>query len=473
MNHSGHGQDNRETKRTAGEAGWRLSRYNLSAPVPGRDAVAIANLFRGTCAEYSPLELYLLSILDRLDEHHPIIERFAQRGIITRTDELAALETMGRAACAAPYGVGLTLCPTMNCNFDCPYCFESHRPGKMSRAVQDDVVALAGRMLDIAGRKKLSVTWFGGEPLLAADVIESLSERLMALAKEKGAEYTAGIITNGFLLNQKNIDMLARCRIRTCQVTIDGLGAAHDATRHLTDGGPTFERIAENLRNGKIPFPVHIRQNVQERNMDTMPEVEAYIRQLAEASGNRIEYGPAPVSGNEATEERGGKVGLLCETDLTEVGLMREAGQFTVGRGHYCGAHTLSSVGIDENGRLFKCWEAAGTDGLAFGNAHDWDPEDPLNTASDPDRLTMYLNTALPTADGECRQCVWLPLCVGGCPHRRLFYTKACLPFRDQPERYVLALHARIGEKPGKERNTGDLQQKDNEIIQDSWSPEE
>ena len=446
-------KENRETKRTAKEAGWHLSRYNLSAPVPGKDAVAITNLFQGTCAEYSPLELYLLSVLDRLDENHPIIERFAKRGIITRMDELAALDTMGRASCAAPHGVGLTICPTMNCNFNCPYCFENHRPGKMSQAVQDDVVALTGRMLDAFGGKKLSISWFGGEPLLAADVIESLSERLIALAEEKGAEYSAGIITNGYLLNQKNIDMLARCRVRYCQITIDGLGAAHDATRHLTNGGPTFERIAENLRKGKIPFEIHIRQNVQESNMDTIPEVEAYVRELAEASGNQLRYGPAPVSENEATEERGGKIGLLCESNLTEVGLKQEAERFTAGRGYYCGANTLNGVGIDEKGRLFKCWEAAGIDGLAFGDAHDWDPKDPLNTATEPDKLTMYLNTALPTADEECRQCVWLPLCVGGCPHRRLFYEKQCIPFRNQAERYVLALHARIGKKAGKEED--------------------
>ncbi len=72
-------------------------------------------------------------------------------------------------------GVGLTICTTMGCNFDCPYCFENHKAGKMSAEVQDDVVALAERMLDAAQRKALSVTWFGGEPLLAPDVIEALS----------------------------------------------------------------------------------------------------------------------------------------------------------------------------------------------------------------------------------------------------------------------------------------------------------
>ena len=439
-----------ETVRTAGEAGWRLSRYNLSAQVPGRDAVAIANLYRGTCAEYTPLELYLLSVLDRLREDHPIIERFSKRGIITRIDELAALEMTGRAACAAPHGVGLTICPTMNCNFDCPYCFEHHIPGKMSKEVQDDVAALAGKMLDIAGGKYLGVTWFGGEPLLAPDVIENLSERLMALAKEKGAEYSAGIITNGYFLTQENADMLSRCQVKTCQVTLDGLGAAHDATRHLAGGGGTFERITGNLRNVKIPFRVSIRQNVQESNMDEVPAVREFVKSLAGESGNDITYAPAPVSGNEATDERGGKVGLLCGSNLSEIGIIQEAGRFTAGRGHYCGANVLWSVGIDEQGRLFKCWESAGEPEHAFGTAHDWDPKDPLNTAADADKLTMYMNTALPNGDEECRGCVWLPLCVGGCPHRRLHYGKACIPFRDQPERYVLALHARIGEEKRK-----------------------
>ena len=82
-----------------------------------------------------------------------------------------------------PMDVRLTICPTMGCNFDCPYCFEGHRPGVMSAEVQDDVVALAGRMLEASEARALLVTWFGGEPLLAPGVIESLSGRLSDLAR--------------------------------------------------------------------------------------------------------------------------------------------------------------------------------------------------------------------------------------------------------------------------------------------------
>ncbi len=132
-----------ENTMTAGEAGWHVSRYNLMAPVPGSKMVAIANLFKGNCAEYTPIEMYLLSVLEELDDNHPIIDRFAKRGVIANFDERAALETMGRASCASAHGVSLTICPTMGCNFDCPYCFEDHSSGRMSAEVQDDVVALA------------------------------------------------------------------------------------------------------------------------------------------------------------------------------------------------------------------------------------------------------------------------------------------------------------------------------------------
>lgn len=104
-------QTNEGKARTAGEAGWHASRYNLFARVPDSDNVAIANLFKGTCAEYNLIEVYLLSKIEQLSEHHPVIEKFEERGLICKFDERAALETFARASCARARRIDLTPVP--------------------------------------------------------------------------------------------------------------------------------------------------------------------------------------------------------------------------------------------------------------------------------------------------------------------------------------------------------------------------
>ena len=68
--------------------------------------------------------------------------------------------------------LNLTVLPTEQCNFRCVYCYESFCRGGMSPVV---VTALE-RFLDLRapGLDRLSIAWFGGEPLLAADVVERI-----------------------------------------------------------------------------------------------------------------------------------------------------------------------------------------------------------------------------------------------------------------------------------------------------------
>ncbi len=75
--------------------------------------------------------------------------------------------------------LGLTLAPTLGCNFNCVYCYEEDHNNftKMSDEVQDSILKL------IKGKGKalnsLNITWYGGEPLLAIDIVQSLSKKIV------------------------------------------------------------------------------------------------------------------------------------------------------------------------------------------------------------------------------------------------------------------------------------------------------
>ena len=284
---------------------WHLSEYNISAKIPEDDIWVIVNIYKKTCTPMTPASLYALSALDELDEDTPILQKLAKRGIITNMDERAALSSTARMFTAFPRGISLTICPTGGCNFDCPYCFEDHNSKKMDQKTMDGVAGLSEKLLDVFGAKKLSVTWFGGEPLLACDVIEFLSGKLMEICDKRDVKYSAGIITNGYLLDQKTADMLGRVKVDSAQVTLDGIGSTHDLTRHLAGGGATFERITDNLRNVRIPFKVRIRHNLHTKNVGEKEKLRAFVKDLAAESGNELSYYGKEVSENAVAKKRG------------------------------------------------------------------------------------------------------------------------------------------------------------------------
>lgn len=439
-----------KAKKTAGEAGWHLSRYNLISSLPGTDRIGIANLFRADFSDYDPGEAYLLSIAETLPKDHPILERFRKHGLIVDFDEREALRKMGDEFRRGTETVTLTVCTTMRCNFDCPYCFELHSGEDMSPQVQSDTAALAERMISALQATKLHVIWFGGEPLLAPEVIWSLTERFKELTDRLNIRYTAGIITNGYLLTQELLDRLAESGVGYGIIALDGVGEVHDRSRHLKGGGGTFAKITDNLRTLRIPFPVSIRHVITEDNLDQMEPLSAYTERLAKESGNPLHYNPDSCGWNNATDERGADVRLLHGEEAARLALKRDKYRFTAARGGFCGACSLGSVDIDAKGRLYKCWpEMDNLDGRSFGTARDWDPADPINTASDPEQLSRYLDTAVGDLDMECWECRWLPLCAKGCPYYRVNIGKSCLPYKDRPDEYVRTLYERLMEAPG------------------------
>jgi uncharacterized protein len=62
----------------------------------------------------------------------------------------------------------LILMPTEQCNFRCVYCYESFLRGRMSDEIKEGIKAYIGAQEEL---ERFELHWFGGEPLLAAELL--------------------------------------------------------------------------------------------------------------------------------------------------------------------------------------------------------------------------------------------------------------------------------------------------------------
>jgi uncharacterized protein len=174
----------------------------------------------------------------------------------------------------------LILLPTEQCNFRCTYCYEDFVVGRMEPSTVSSIKRLIERRID--GLETLTISWFGGEPLLALPVVEDISQHIVALAAARpGVQYGADMTTNGYFLDAARAHHLAALGIRFFQVSLDGPERLHDRTRIRADGRGSFDRIWKNLiaiRDSAAPVSVLLRVHLTPENLPTMPDFLADVR---------------------------------------------------------------------------------------------------------------------------------------------------------------------------------------------------
>lgn len=314
----------------------------------------------------------------------------------------------------------LTIAPTLACNFNCVYCYESVRKGKMSLEVQAAILDFLRQQA--FNLKELSVTWYGGEPLLAPDVISGMATQILSICKENNIRFSSGIVTNGSLITSETIKILKDALVKSVQITIDGPSSIHNARRTQKNGVDSYDTIVNNvnLLLAEGCFDVALRINIDKSNISTLEELFADLSRKLISKQLKIYVGQVS-----AYTEACKSVENICLTNeeyayqkIINYELLQKYGfiddnnliLYPSPKYIYCTAQLLNSFVVDPEGYLYKCWNEVGVLDKSIGNI------------SNGFFITNYKNSRWakcnPLHNPKCVECKILPLCAGGCPQK-------------------------------------------------------
>lgn len=410
----------------------------------------------------------LYNILVEMDEKHfMMIEDYLSDGVIRlgsveddfymflrdnkfivsrwEEDDLIMLERYKRTEmCFDSSVLGLIICPTLSCNFNCSYCFEGRQKkyGLMSHEVVDNIINFFKSQKNY---DNFSVTWFGGEPTLAFNVIELLTKKFIAMYPNYS---NAGLMTNGYLLDKDKVDKLNELRIGEIQITIDGPDESHDKIRKNKDGKPTYNKIIQNidyLVESSYGGKCSIRVNLDKKNKNEYVDLYLNLKNRYKDSCIRI----YPDAIRYVSDNNHDKACVLSKFEWTDFLINAYNNSEMIGgidfypKSNVCNICTANSCNryvIGPEGEIYKCWEDVGKKNMIVGSVNNDNPITNLNL------IAQYSIGTDPFDDKECTQCSVLPICGGGCVNKRLrsrLYNEDslnfCSPFKGNLIKYLEA----------------------------------
>lgn len=407
----------------------KVSKYNRIINAPDGKLLAFNS---ATCA-LAVVENDFMDIIDNIkcinldestDATKELINEMMEGNFIVddELDELKMIKYRNYSGKFIQGSFGFVIAPTLACNFACPYCYETAKPGFMSQQIQDKLL----EQIQEATKKKqgVHITWYGGEPLLAKDIIDSFSEKAIKMCEEEGVEYGAYIVTNGYLIDDEIIKLFKRAKITGAQITIDGPPDIHNLRRKLKNSSePTFERILDNVKTvmeGGIKN-ITLRINVDKTNLDRIDELldifdEKGLKEVAVNLGHVTAYTEACSS----VVDNCLNMQEYADGDSKYQKIMHDRGYRVAGnypyypgiKQNYCCADHEGAYVIDPEGYMYKCWNDVGIVEKAVGNVCVETPSDKM--------FSNNINYILwsPFEYKECTECNILPVCMGGCPHQ-------------------------------------------------------
>lgn len=339
------------------------------------------------------------------------LDLFLSQNIVRRADDsmTAQLHERYKSAMLSNRILTVIILPTEKCNFRCVYCYEDYTYGEMSCDVIDKVCELLERLVpyyDI-----LNLSWFGGEPLLAMDVIRRISSDAARICKKYKKAYYSQMTTNGYLLNLDIIKELLKLHFVLFQITVDGDRSTHNKQRSLADGSGTYDTIIKNLllikeavstKTIKIILRINVSNNMNSNEIKSLAKMfeddnrfVINIQRIFDVGGNGEKSGTDYESYLQVFQDCQNYITDSLEADDT-----------------MCYAGKQSTIMIRPNGNIGKCTVNLNDEKNYFGNILS------LDLSKFSLESCEYCNCII---DNEtCLKCPIYPLCFGKqCPARR------------------------------------------------------
>ena len=354
-----------------------------------------------------------------------VLFQLQRRGFIIRDDfdEIEFLKKNKWSYINRSDELRITLIPSFQCNFHCPYCFEREEQ-KSNEVINFEILK---KYVDntLTNIERLYVTLFGGEPTLFLDEIVDWFDYINAVRGDT-LNISTIIATNGYLLSAKMAETLInRCHLKCIQITIECSINMQNKMRDYA-GKDSFSKIVHNIielvqLKGQYDVDIILRVNVYkgsilelEEMLDVIPYdkrslINLYFRPIYDTNTFKVnEFSDYSIS--EAMQ-------LAKSLGFGLVNVMR------VKRTHCDADDGRMSYHILPDLSLTKCVNERGI-GWKYGKIND---DGFVVDTNEQEGLQLQCFD-----DEECVKCALLPICYGGCPYYYLRNgTRKCMTEKD------------------------------------------
>lgn len=345
--------------------------------------------------------------------------------------------------------LGMVITPSANCQLGCNYCGQIHSKINITEDLSLKIFNHIKNKLSLKKYSSLDIVWYGAEPLMGINSIRDLSHQLIELCEEENIRYNASMITNGLNLNEKNFnDLVSNMRVKSFQITIDGVKETHNNSRYTKKGKPTFDIIMHNVFNAvnnpiytKEKALISIRVNVHKNNYLDVEKLLKYFSFLKIQDKILINFAPVHDWGNNNADK---EIGLtLEEFSVLEIDWFLKMKELNFKNQNLipsriygtCMTTTDDSELIDAKGEVSYCWEVPYTPDfennkdLIIGNVSDENLF--LKETIDMPLRNWYQDIRNRNHNSEnCNACEFLPVCGGQCPVSWFKGVRACPSFK-------------------------------------------